>query len=82
MTRPDVTEAIGRAVAEAALKLEHQDDRCCYKIWSQQLSQKYRPDADILAVTFDERTNRSLAVNWGVFLLLLKHQLQQMKRST
>ena len=28
---------------------------------------KYRPDADILAVTFDERTRRSLAVNWGVF---------------
>ncbi len=28
---------------------------------------KYRPDADILAVTFDERTRRGLSVNWGVF---------------
>src|SRR5699024_5395487 len=28
---------------------------------------KYRPDADILAVTFDERTKRGLMVNWGVY---------------
>ena len=27
---------------------------------------KYRPDANILAVTFDERTKRSLSLNWGV----------------
>ena len=28
---------------------------------------KYRPDADILAVTFDDRTRRGLMVNWGVY---------------
>ena len=28
---------------------------------------KYRPDADILAVTFDERTKRGLMLNWGVY---------------
>ena len=27
---------------------------------------KYRPSADILAVTFDEKTQRGLTVNWGV----------------
>lgn len=27
---------------------------------------KFRPQAPILAVTFDERTQRSLAANWGV----------------
>ena len=27
---------------------------------------KYRPNADILALTFDERTERGLMINWGV----------------
>ena len=27
---------------------------------------KYRPDADILAITFDELTERGLMLNWGV----------------
>lgn len=27
---------------------------------------KYRPNADILAITFDEKTERSLLINWGV----------------
>ena len=31
------------------------------------LISKYRPDADILAVTFDEITQKSLMLNWGVF---------------
>ena len=31
------------------------------------LISKYRPDADILAVTFDELTQKSLMLNWGVF---------------
>ena len=30
------------------------------------LISKYRPDADILAVTFDELVQRSLTLNWGV----------------
>ena len=30
------------------------------------LISKYRPDADILAITFDELTQRSLMLNWGV----------------
>jgi pyruvate kinase len=40
---------------------------------------KYRPDADILAVTFDERTKRGLMLT-GVFTQqLLKNLQQQMK---
>ena len=27
---------------------------------------KYRPEADILAITFDELTQKSLMLNWGV----------------
>ena len=27
---------------------------------------KYRPSADILAITFDEEVQRGLTVNWGV----------------
>ena len=30
------------------------------------LISKYRPDTDILAVTFDEKTQKSLMINWGV----------------
>ena len=30
------------------------------------LISKYRPEADILAVTFDEITQKSLMLNWGV----------------
>ena len=30
------------------------------------LISKYRPEADILAVTFDELTQKSLMLNWGV----------------
>src|SRR5699024_9159115 len=31
---------------------------------------KFRPKAPIIAVTFDERTQRSLAMNWGVTTVL------------
>ena len=30
------------------------------------LISKYRPEADILAITFDELTQKSLMLNWGV----------------
>ncbi|MCL2858366.1 MAG: pyruvate kinase [Streptococcaceae bacterium] len=34
------------------------------------LISKYRPNADILAVTFDEKVERGLTINWGVIPLL------------
>lgn len=36
------------------------------------LISKYRPDTDILAVTFDEKVERSLLINWGVIPVLTK----------
>ena len=41
------------------------------------LISKYRPDADILAVTFDEKTQKSLMINWGVIPVVTEnlHQL-------
>ncbi len=66
--KTDVTEAIGRAVAEAADNLNIKTIVAATKSGhTARMISKYRPDADILAVTFDERTRRSLAVNWGVF---------------
>ncbi len=40
---------------------------------------KYRPDADILAVTFDERTKRGLMLNWGVYPTVAENHQQLMK---
>ena len=66
--KTDVTEAIGRAVAEAADNLNVKTIVAATKSGhTARMISKYRPDADILAVTFDERTRRGLSVNWGVF---------------
>lgn len=35
------------------------------------LISKYRPDADILAVTFDEKIQKSLMINWGVIPVVM-----------
>ncbi|KRL01240.1 pyruvate kinase [Liquorilactobacillus capillatus] len=66
--KSDVTEAIGRAVAETADNLGIKTIVAATKSGhTARMISKYRPDADILAVTFDDRTRRGLAVNWGVY---------------
>ena len=66
--KTDVTEAIGRAVAEAADNLNIKTIVAATKSGhTARMISKYRPDADILAVTFDERTRRGLSINWGVY---------------
>ena len=66
--KTDVTEAIGRAVAEAANNLNIKVIVAATKSGhTARMISKYRPDADILAVTFDDRTRRGLAINWGVY---------------
>ncbi|WP_281164984.1 pyruvate kinase [Liquorilactobacillus sicerae] len=66
--KTDVTEAIGRAVAEAADNLGIKTIVAATKSGhTARMISKYRPDADILAVTFDDRTRRGLTVNWGVY---------------
>ncbi|MFR2885829.1 MAG: pyruvate kinase alpha/beta domain-containing protein, partial [Merdibacter sp.] len=60
-------DAIGISVADTALAMKvagivafTQSGNTARRI------AKFRPQAPILAVTFDERTQRSLAANWGV----------------
>ncbi|MFT8668386.1 MAG: pyruvate kinase [Liquorilactobacillus hordei] len=69
--KTDVTEAVGRAVAEAANNLGIKTIVAATKSGhTARMISKYRPDADILAVTFDERTRRGLSINWGVHPVL------------
>ena len=37
------------------------------------LISKYRPEADILAITFDELTQKSLMLNWGVIPVVTEY---------
>lgn len=66
--KTDVTETIGLAVARAAKNL---GVKCIVAATESghtaKMISKYRPDADILAVTFDERIKRGLLLNWGVY---------------
>lgn len=66
--KSDVTETIGLAVARAAKNL---GVKCIVAAtesgYTAKMISKYRPDADILAVTFDERIKRGLLLNWGVY---------------
>ncbi|GKS80457.1 pyruvate kinase [Ligilactobacillus pabuli] len=65
--KTDVTEAVARSVAETADNLNIKTIVAATKSGhTARLISKYRPDANILAVTFDERTRRGLSVNWGV----------------
>lgn len=65
--KTDVTETIGLAVARAAKDL---GVKCIVAAtesgYTAKMISKYRPDANILAITFDERIKRGLSLNWGV----------------
>ena len=66
--KTDVTETIGLAVARAAKNLGVKTIVAATESgYTAKMISKYRPDADILAVTFDERTKRGLMLNWGVY---------------
>ena len=65
--KSDVTETIGSAVAQAAKDLDIKVIVAATSSgYTARMISKYRPNADILALTFDERTERGLVVNWGV----------------
>lgn len=65
--KSDVTETIGSAVAQAAKGLDIKVIVAATSSgYTARMISKYRPNADILALTFDERTERGLMVNWGV----------------
>lgn len=66
--KTDVTETVSMSVARAAKNLGVKTIVAATESGhTARMISKYRPDADILAVTFDERTRRSLMVNWGVY---------------
>ncbi len=66
--KTDVTETIGLSVARAAKNLGVKTILAATESgYTAKMISKYRPDADILAVTFDERTKRGLMLNWGVY---------------
>lgn len=66
--KSNVTETIGLSVARAAKNLGVKTIVAATESGhTARMISKYRPDADILAVTFDEHTKRSLMVNWGVY---------------
>lgn len=63
----DVTEALGSAVSKAVNDLNIKTVVAATKSgYTAKMISKYRPNADILALTFDEQTQRGLMVNWGV----------------
>ena len=63
----DVTESVAAAVATAAENLNVKAIVAATKSgYTAKMISKYRPNADILALTFDERTERSLMIYWGV----------------
>ncbi|ANK59583.1 pyruvate kinase [Loigolactobacillus backii] len=66
--KTDVTEAIGQSVAHTARNLGIRTIVAATESgFTARMISKYRPKSDILAITFDERTRRGLAINWGVF---------------
>ena len=71
--KTNVTEVVASAVRDAAKSL---DVKLIVALTESgataRLISKYRPSADILAVTFDEKIERSLMINWGVIPMLTK----------
>lgn len=63
----DVTETIGVSVAKAVKNLGIKTIIAATSSgYTARMISKYRPDADILAMTFSERVQRGLTLNWGV----------------
>ena len=63
----DVTESVAAAVATAAENLNVKAIVAATTSgYTAKMISKYRPNADILALTFDERVQRSLTIYWGV----------------
>ena len=63
-----VTESVGQAVADTARNLGVKTIVAATNSgYTARMISKYRPKADILAVTFDDITRRGLMINWGVY---------------
>ncbi|MDO4903470.1 MAG: pyruvate kinase [Limosilactobacillus sp.] len=65
--KSDVTETLGSAVANAARDLDiHTIVAYTDSGYTARMISKYRPNADIVALTPNERVERGLMINWGV----------------
>ncbi|WP_461218373.1 pyruvate kinase [Lapidilactobacillus salsurivasis] len=63
----NATESIGESVVRTAEELHVKAIVVATSSgYSARMISKYRPNANILAITFDEKTQRGLTVNWGV----------------
>ncbi len=66
--KADMTESIGQAVGHTAKNLGIQTIVAATDSGhTARMISKYRPKAHIVAVTFSDRTARSLSLTWGVF---------------
>ncbi|MFC4652315.1 pyruvate kinase [Lactococcus nasutitermitis] len=69
--RSNVTEVVASSVRDATRSM---DIKLIVALTESgntaRLVSKYRPDADILAVTFSDKTERALMINWGVIPML------------
>ena len=69
--RSNKTEVVASAVKDATRSM---DIKLIVTITESgntaRLISKYRPDADILALTFDEKIEKALMINWGVIPIL------------
>lgn len=62
-----ITESIGESVVRTAEELHVKAIVAATNSgYTARMISKYRPSTDILAITFDEKTQRGLTVNWGV----------------
>ena len=69
--RSNVTEVMASAVKDATNSMEIKLIVALTESGSTaRLISKYRPDADILAITWDEKVQKSLMINWGVIPIL------------
>ncbi|KRN78966.1 pyruvate kinase [Fructilactobacillus lindneri] len=68
----DVTEALGESVARIAKDMGiHTIVAATGSGYTARMIAKYHPNANILALTFDDRVRRGLTVNWGVLPVLV-----------
>lgn len=66
--KESVTESVGQAVAYTARNLGVKTIVAATNSgYTARMISKYRPKADILAITFDDVTRRGLMINWGVY---------------
>ncbi|BDR58670.1 pyruvate kinase [Xylocopilactobacillus apicola] len=72
--KTDVTEAVGQSVAHIAKNLGVKTIVAATQSgFTARMISKYRPKADILALTPNEDVQRSLTINWGVQPVLVKN---------